>query len=150
MEEQLYWTYAFNIIVNSALSFFTTIFLIELFMFLFRIKHSRMKAICRALPFFKICLDLCLYHFSNWALLHGGNPILADTGTRQLSVMLNPLTGIQLSMQDGKTFSIADVIALSIDPFWVRVIVFIAGMGSVIAIALRWIQVLREKQSVSW
>jgi beta-lactamase regulating signal transducer with metallopeptidase domain len=150
MEEQLCWIYAFNLVANSTLSFFTTILLIEIFMFLFRINHPRMKAICRALPFFKISLDLCYYHFSNWALLHGMNPILAKTGTRQLSIMLNPLTGIQLSMQDGKTFSIADIVALSMDPFWIRMIIFVTVTGSIIAISLRLVRIFQEKQYVSW
>ncbi len=149
MDHQLYWTYAFNIVVNSTLSFFTTILLIELFTLIFRIKHPRMKVICQVLPFFKICLDLCLYHFSNWALLHGVNPLLAETGTRQFSIMLNPLTGIQLSMQNGKTFSIADVIALSIDPFWIQVIVSLLVVGSGVAIALHLIHIFREKQRIS-
>lgn len=150
MGEQLYWVYAFNIVVNSTLSFFTTILLIELFMFLFRIKHPRLKAICRVLPFFKICLDLCLYHFSNWALLHGVNPILAETGTRQLSVMLNPFTGIQFSMHDGKTFSVADVLALSIDPIWIQVIISTAVVGSIVALARCFVHIFQEKQYVSW
>jgi hypothetical protein len=51
--------------------------------------------ICRILPFFKISVDLCLCHVSKWALLHGVNPILAEKGTRQLSLLLNPFTGIQ-------------------------------------------------------
>lgn len=150
MGEQLYWIYAFNIIVNSTLSFFTTILLIEIFTFFFRIKHPRLKAICRVLPFFKICLDLCLYHFSNWALLHGVNPILAETGTRQLSIMVNPFTGIQFSMQDGKTFSVADVVALSINPIWIRLIVSVAVVGSITAIAVRLVRIFQEKQYISW
>ncbi len=150
MGEQLYWIYIFNVVVNSTLSFFTTILLVELFAFLFRVKHPRLKAICRVLPFFKICFDLYLYHFSNWALLHRVNPILAETGTRQLSVMVNPFTGIQFSMQDGKTFSIADVLALSIDPFWIRLIVSVAVLGSIIAIAMRLVRIFQEKQYVSW
>ena len=101
MGQELYWIYAFNVIVNSTLSFFTTLALVELFVRLLRVRHPRAKAICRLLPFCKICIDLCLYHFSNWALLHGINPTLAETGTRNLSIMFNPFTGIQFSMQDG-------------------------------------------------
>lgn len=150
MEKELYWIYAFNIVVNSLLSFFTTIFLIELFILLFRIKHPRIKAICRVVPFFKICFDLSLYHFANWALLNGINPILAETGTRQLSVMLiNPFTGIGFSMQDGKTFSIADAIALCLDPFWIKMIVLAAITGSIMSIALRLIRILEEKHYIS-
>ena len=149
MGPQLYWIYAFNIVVNSPLAFFTSILLIEFFVFLFRIKHPRIKMICRILPFLKICLDLCLYHISKWALLHGVNPILAEKGTRQLSLLMNPFTGIQFSMKNGKTFSVADVIALSIDPIWIQGIVCIAGLGSVVVILLYLKRVFQDKQQVS-
>jgi len=150
MEEQLYWIYAFNIVVNSTLSFFTTIFLIELFMFLFRVKHPRLKAICRVLPFFKVCFDLCLYHVSKWALLHGVNPTLAEKGSRQLALFLmNPSTGIQFRMKDGKTFSIADVIALSIGPIWIQGIVCVAGVGIIIACLLYLRRIVLEKRQIA-
>lgn len=149
MESQLYWIYAFNIVVNSTLAFFTSILLIEFVVSLFRVKHPRIKVFCRILPFFKICLDLCLYHVSKWALLHGVNPILAEKGTRQLSLLLNPFTGIQFSMKNGKTFSIADVIALSLDPIWIQGIVCIAGFGGVVASLLYLKRILRERRQVA-
>ncbi|MGC2595252.1 MAG: M56 family metallopeptidase [Rhabdochlamydiaceae bacterium] len=148
MGQELYWIYAFNVIINSTLSFFTTIVFIELFVCLLRVKHPRVKMICRFLPFCKICIDLFLSHFSNWALLHGVNPILAETGTRQLSIMVNPFIGIQFSMQDGKTFSLADVIALSIDPLWTRMIVFTAIVGTVFASIVYLICIVRGKRRV--
>lgn len=149
MGPQLYWIYAFNIVVNSTLAFFTSILLVEFFVCLFRIKHPRIKVICRILPFLKICLDLCLYHISKWALLHGVNPILAEKGTRQLSLLMNPFTGIQFSMKNGKTFSVADVIALSIDPIWIQGVVCIAVFGSIVASLLYLKRILHEKRQVS-
>lgn len=146
MGEELYWIYAWNIVVNSALSFFTAILLIELSLFLLRVNHPRVKAICRAIPFFKIPLDLCLYHFSNWALLHGANPLSAETGTRQLTVMLNPLAGIQLSMQHGETFSVADLIALSVDPLLIRALIILALAGSTLVPAQYIVRLLKERK----
>lgn len=148
MEQELYWIYAFNIIVNSVLSFFTTIILIELFMRLLRIKQPRAKGICRLLPFCKICIDLCLYHFSNWALLQGINPILAETGTRNLSIMVNPFTGIQFSMQNGTTFSIADIIALSTSILLVQTVVSIAITGAIITCTLHLSRIFRAKRYI--
>lgn len=148
MGSGLYLIYVFNIMINSTLSFFTMVVLIEIFMRLLRIKHPRVKVICFFLPFCKICLDLFLYHFSNWALLYEVNPILAKTGTRQLSIMVNPFTVIQFSMFDGKTFSLADVIALSIDPIWIRMIVLIAIAGIVITCALHLICIVRAKSRI--
>lgn len=149
MGQELYWIYAFNVIVNSTLSFFTTLALVELFVRLLRVRHPRAKAICRLLPFCKICIDLCLYHFSNWALLHGINPTLAETGTRNLSIMVNPFTGIQFSMQDGKTFSVADVIALSARHLFIQAIVSIAIAGIIIACTRRLIRIFRAKKCIN-
>lgn len=149
MGSQLYWIYAFNIIVNSTLAFLTSLLLIEFFICVFRIKHPRIKVICRILPFFKICLDLCLYQISKWALFHGVNPILAEKGTRKLSLQFNPFAYMQFSLQDGKTFSLADVAALSVDPCWIQGIVIVAGFGSVIAIFLYLKRFFQEKRLIS-
>lgn len=148
MGQELFWTLAFNVIINSTLSFFTSIVLVELFVGLLRIKHPRVKVVCYFLPFFKIVLDFLLYHFSNWALLYGINPILAEKGTRQLSILINPFTGIQFSMKDGKTFSVADVIALSLDPIWIRVIVAIAIFGTIFFSALYLIRIVGAKSRI--
>lgn len=150
MEPPLYWVYAFNIVVNSAFSFFTSLLLIECCICLFRVVYPRVKAFCRLLPFIKICLDLGLYHVSKWALIHGVNPTLAEKGTRQLALLLmNPFTGIQFRMEDGKTFTIADVIALSIDPIWIWGTVFIAGVGSVTACLLYLRRIILEKRQIA-
>src|SRR5689334_5770164 len=71
MSQELCWIFGFNIIVNSLLSFFTAFFLLELFLFIFRVRHPRLRAVCSLLPFVKICLDVFSYHFSHWALLQG-------------------------------------------------------------------------------
>lgn len=148
MGQDLYWIYGFNIIVNSVLSFFTMIILIEPLMRLLRVKHPRAKGVCRLLPFCKICIDTCFYDFSNWALLQGINPILAEIGARTLSIMVNPFAGIQFSTQSGATFSLADVIALSMDIFLIKTIVTLAIVGSVVACTLHLIRILRAKRSV--
>lgn len=148
MEYKLYWIFAFNVIINSLFSFFTTLFFVELFVTLLRVKHPRVKALCRSLPFFKICLDFTLYHFANWALCHGLNPIEAS-GTRQFSLYIHPFTGIQFSMQEGQTFSLADVFSLLIGPFWTRFVVLCMGAGTCIALILKLIQILQEKRNVN-
>jgi beta-lactamase regulating signal transducer with metallopeptidase domain len=49
-------------------------------------------------------------------------------------------------MQNGKTFTIADVIALSVDPIWIQGIVCIAGFGGVVASLLYLKRILRERR----
>ncbi|HLB52188.1 MAG TPA: M56 family metallopeptidase [Chlamydiales bacterium] len=52
-------------------------------------------------------------------------------------------------MKDGKTFSLADVAALSVDPIWIQGTVCIAGLGSIVVILLYLQRVFQEKQQVS-
>lgn len=132
--QSVYWNFAFNIFINSTLMFITVIILVELFLFVLRIKQQRVKAICRTLPIFKLGVDLSLYNFSSWALMENLNPILAQPGSRILSFMLGISppeltsppslnTGIQLFLNDDKTFTLADLVILSTDIIWIKIIV---------------------------
>jgi beta-lactamase regulating signal transducer with metallopeptidase domain len=144
MNSELFWIYPFNIIVNSVLSFYTSIGLLAFFIYLLRIKQPRIKSFCYLLPFCKIGLDLFFYRFSNWALAFDLNPLLAQIGTRTLSIQVNPFIGIQLNMQNGQTFSLADVIALNVGPLWIRIIVITAMAGSIITFAFCLIRLIRD------
>jgi len=148
MSFELGWIYLFNIIVNSILSFYTSVFLVLMFVCFLRIKHPRVKNFCYALPFGKIVLDLFLYRFSDWALAMDINPLLAQVGTRTLSIQINPFFGIQLNMQNGCTFSLADTIALSVDPLWIQWIGVIGLVGSFIALVLFAIRTIRDYQNI--
>jgi beta-lactamase regulating signal transducer with metallopeptidase domain len=148
MSQELCWIFGFNIVVNSLLSFFTAFLLIKLFLFIFRVRHPRIRAICSLLPFVKICLDVFSYHFSNWALLQGINPLIAEIGTRQLSLMVNPWMGIGLNMLERQTFSLADVIALSVDPVWIRSMVCLVAAGTIVSCSLFFFRLLKSKREV--
>ena len=52
-------------------------------------------------------------------------------------------------MQNGQTFSVADVIALSVDPIWIQGIVCIAALGSIAVSLLYLRRILHEKWQVS-
>lgn len=149
MSQELGWIYAFNVIVNSILSFFTATFLIWMLIRLLKVKSPRLEMACRMLPFCKVCVDLFLYQQGNWALLHGVNPLLAELGTRQLSVMVNPFIGIQLFMQDWKTFSVADLIALCTQPIWIRTVVLIAISGAFFSSGLLIARIIRTKKRIA-
>lgn len=140
MTQELMWTYAFNLVVNSILAFLTIAILIQLCIFVFRVKQPRFKALLLCIPLVKLALDPFLYDFQNWALLHQVNPLEAETGSRTLSVMfcfpfaitdLFPLsTAVQLSVNDGQTFTPADAAALSVHPAIVKGIILLAGSVS--------------------
>lgn len=116
-----------NIFLNSFLAFFTVAFLIESVIFLFRIRQGRAAATLRMISIIKLPLDLCLYDFSRWSYAQGINPLNCEEGTRTLSVILGwssqiadwlflPInSGIQLTVPGGFTFTIADLLAYSIN-----------------------------------
>lgn len=124
MIHDLYWIYGCNIVINSALSFATTLILVLMGLFIFRVKDPRIKSMVMTIPLFKLVIDLFLYNFSDWALLHEINPVEAEPGSRTLMMWLHlPLpatTGIQLLTSEGRTFTLADLMTLSIHPGWVK------------------------------
>lgn len=145
MTQDLLWTYAFNIIINSFLAFLTIAFSIQLLIFIFRVKQPRFKAILLYIPLVKLAFDPFLYDFQNWALTHQINPIEAETGSRALSLLiccpttiadLIPLTtAVRLSINADQTFTLADVAALSIGPVITKGIVLFMGTVSLILFA---------------
>lgn len=98
------------------------VILIEGVIFLFRIRQGRIAAILRMIPILKLPFDVYLYDFSRWSYTYGVNPLLAEEGSRNLSIMfhwVNPFTdgffvpitsGIQFTAPGNFTFTIADVV----------------------------------------
>jgi len=144
MNSELSWIYVFNIIINSVLSFYTSIVLVAFMVFILRVKQPRIKIFCYLLPFCKICIDPFFYRFSNWALAFDINPLLAKAGTRILSIQINPFMGIQLSMHDGRTFSLADAFALYVGSLWIRLIVIASITGMIIASVFFVVRLIRN------
>jgi beta-lactamase regulating signal transducer with metallopeptidase domain len=136
MISELGWIYLFNIILNTVLSFYTSILFVLMFVFLLRIKHPRIKTFCYAMPFCKIIFDLFLYQLPNWALATDLNPLLAPIGTRVFSIGLSPWLEIGLSLENGLSFSLADLIALHLGPMWIQRICILGITGTLIAIIL--------------
>lgn len=135
--EELVWTYVFNLIVNSFLSFATAALIISLLLFSFRIKNGRIRAILFVVPIVKLCIDPFLYDFGNWALVHQVNPLEMAKGTRQLSIsveVFTPLAKIVFFTDRGQTFTLADIIALSLPSSLVKM--FTVGAGGISLILL--------------
>lgn len=152
----LAWAYAFNILINSTLAFLTVAILVKFLMWALRIKQPRIQAICLSLPFFKIVADCFFYNFSRWALAHQINPFQSEPGTRAINAMLcHPAstasfvpanTGIHFTLADGKTFTVADLLILSIDPLWIKNIVVFVMSISISLCALRLYQWIKTRQ----
>jgi beta-lactamase regulating signal transducer with metallopeptidase domain len=128
--------------------------LVKFLLWAFRIKQPRLQALALSLPLFKVGFDFFLYNFSRWALSSQINPLLCMPGTRAINVSFTystpfPLSsGIYFSVEGGKTFTIADVIALSIDPLWIKMIVTLAIAVSIGLGGLRLLQALKAKKQV--
>lgn len=129
MMYELGWTYACNVVINSLLSFATTSLLVLGGLTLFRVRDPRTRAIVLAIPLLKLVVDFFLYNFSDWALVHKINPMEAEPGSRTLMMWLSlpATTGIQLLTSNGKTFTLADMMTLSMNPGWVKLAVAIVG-----------------------
>src|SRR5579864_9128161 len=84
----LAWIYAFNILINSALAFFTVALLVKFLLWAFKIKQPRIQALALSLPLFKVGFDFFLYNFSRWALSSEINPLLCTPGTRAINATL--------------------------------------------------------------
>lgn len=124
--------YLLNIFINSFLAFFTSLFLIEIIIFLFRISQGRFASILRMIPILKLPLDMFMYDFSRWSYLHGINPLQCQEGTRMLSAMVGinsdyllPVQcAIQFLLPGNLTFTIADVIGHYLSPIFLKVFCF--------------------------
>ncbi|MFI5343020.1 MAG: M56 family metallopeptidase [Chlamydiales bacterium] len=161
MIQDTYWKFFFNVLVNSGLVFITMVLFIELCLFIFRVKQQRVKAICRTIPLLKLCVDFFLYNFSSWALMDGLNPIEAEPGTRMISVIMcfceelnYPLifsSGIQLLLNKGMTFTftLADLVILSVNIFWIKLSVVVCFLGSMLFSFRQIMRMIESKKMIS-
>src|SRR3990167_10641534 len=82
----IYVIFLFNFFINGILVFATAWGLVELFIFIFRIKNFRFKYFARLIPIIKVFIDLAFYNFSSWAIFQNINPLLCEKGTRSLTI----------------------------------------------------------------
>lgn len=109
-----------NVAFNSLLAFLTALVLIEVLIGIFQIKQGRCASYLRMIPILKLILDPFLYDFSRWSYSLGINPLNCEEGTRAISAMFgtsindwsfHPLcSGIQMTVYEDLTFTVADVI----------------------------------------
>lgn len=124
MISSLWAIFILNIGINSFLSFFTLGCLILLALKILRIENPRLYALALLLPFIKIVVDLFSYQFSDWALAQGINPMTCPEGSRTLNVGLiaslfeYPLCAIKFHLEEGLTFSLADLLSLKMGESW--------------------------------
>lgn len=120
IEHSLWSIFVINIVVNSFLSFVTLSGIILFSLFIFRIRNPRLQALCILIPFIKLIFDLSGYEFTNWALAQHVNPLLAPENSRRFTASLIfppfhfPFCSVHFQMMDGHTFTLADLLSLTI------------------------------------
>lgn len=132
-----------NIGLNSLLVFLTTLLLIEILIVVLRIKQGRLASYLRMIPIFKLSLDPFLYDFSRWSYLQDVNPLNCQEGTRTLSAMFGthsrifeclPLpfsSGIQMTVYNHLTFTLADIIGYSLSPGYLIIFAILFGLTTI-------------------
>lgn len=150
-----------NIFINSFLTFFTVVLLIEMVIFLFRIQQGRFASILRMIPIIKLPFDLFCYDFSRWSYLQGVNPLTAEKGSRVLSAIFGwpyamsdsdflPIrSSIEFTVGHQLRFTIADIAAYLIPPILLYILCFSLGICSLIFVSnkiLRYFRYLSHLQ----
>lgn len=140
-----------NIFINSLFSFITTIFLIEILIFLFRIRLGRMRSFLRIISIVKLPLDILMYDFSKWSYLKGLNPLYSESGSRLLSIQCGwttpineffvfPLSAsIQLTTKENLTFTVADLIGYLVHPIILYIFSLLLLTFTITLVMKKWI-----------
>lgn len=126
--------FAFNLIVNSFLSFATVALLIQLLLQL-RVKNARLEALLLFIPLLKLALDLFLYDFDKWALWHEINPLEQPPGTRRVTLQLWIPTFFSFFTADGYTFTPADIAYLLLPYAWIQGVVCLTAVISLLRLS---------------
>lgn len=79
--------YAFNLLFNSAFSFFAGVFVVWLSLRIFRVERSQWKLALLCLPFVKILWDLSYRGIPSTSLIYTGiNPLSLPPKSQMLSI----------------------------------------------------------------
>lgn len=79
-----------HLLLNSLIVFLGLSLTIEFFLFILRIKNSRIRYICRILPYLKIPFDLLIFIFYGDSLFINLNPFSCEVNTYQFITTLFP------------------------------------------------------------
>jgi Zn-dependent protease with chaperone function len=156
MTPSLWSIFVVNVVINSFLAFLTISLLIVLSLNLLRIKSARLQAFCLCLPFVKLLFDLASYQFSNWALAQQLNPLISPEGTRFLSISVFfpflkfPLCSIQLHLQEGQAFTIADIFCLKAGCSWTfwSALLMLGGAVWKYRISCQWLHKMKNSSQL--
>lgn len=157
-KSSLFWYFSFDFIINCLLSFFTAVILVELVLFSFRIKSIRGRIFARLIPIAKLLVDPFLYNYSNWSVLQGLHPMLANEGAREITAFCSttPLKtlcghlGTRCFLwENGTSFSLGDCLAYFLPYKLVVVFVMSIAMVSLGLLFIRMRKFLRARKELN-
>ncbi|GAB5411969.1 MAG: hypothetical protein ChlgKO_10830 [Chlamydiales bacterium] len=142
----LFWFFSFDFLINCLLSFFTVLILVEIVLFVFRVKNLRGRIFAQLLPFAKLLSDPFLYDYSRWSLFHGQHPLFAGEGNRFLTIGFSNGLQMGLFLKNDVSFSLGDVLAFHLPFVVVKGIVIAVFTISSVLFALRVRLFVQEKK----
>lgn len=122
-----------HLIFNSLIVFFGLAISVELFLYFFKIKNSRIRYFCRSLPILKIPFDLLIFLSYGESLFINLNPLSCEIYVRDFINQLLP--GQAETVNSGEHLIIPQYIAMQIPSFWLQcltigvIVIALAGIG---------------------
>lgn len=115
-----------HLILNSILVFFCIALACEFFLYIFNIKNSRVKLICRSLPFLKIPFDILIFLVYGDSLFFNVNPFSCEVFVFELIANYVPL-----NLSNENHLVIPQYIAGQIPSFWLMILTIVVCSATV-------------------
>lgn len=144
--------FIFDFFINGILTVFTCICILEILIFCFRINNYRIRYLTRALVLVKPLIDLALYQYHNWSYLHGIDLLLAEKGSRFLTIEYRfpfPKCRIFFHLDSGHTFSLGDIIRSLTGERWIYLLTGLFLLSSIFIFVYRIWTYCRSRADLS-
>lgn len=123
----------FHYVLNTFLVFILLAGLVEVFLFLFRPKHARLRYFCRLLPLLKVPFDLLFFEFYGESVLINFNPFSCDVYFQQFLKDNWPKV-LDTSITTGTTLIIPEYLAQLLPAVWLNAFLIVVGIASCMAV----------------
>lgn len=136
-----------HLVLNSLLVFLSLSLIIELFLLTFKVHNSRIKYLCRSLPFIKIPFDFFIFAFYGDSLFINLNPLSCDVYVYQLLHKLFP-SFINIDSTVDEHLIIPQYLAAQFSHFWLNFFTVSTLTIAFGGIAYKIIQLTQSKKQI--
>lgn len=134
-----------HFIFNTFIVFIVLALAVELFLTVFRVKNSRVRYVCRSLPFLKIPFDMIIFLTYGESLLINLNPFSCEIYVYEL---ISKLFSVPMVLSEGEHLIIPQYIAQQMPPFWLGCLTVAVVLTACAGIGRKMIQLFSSKQHV--